>query len=180
VIDATKAARRVPVWDPVVRIGHWLLVASVAIAWLTRASSHEWHEAAGYVSLAVVALRIVWGWIGPATARFGGFLVSPSGALDYARDMLKGREARHLGHNPLGGWMIVALLLTVTLVGISGWLFTTDRYWGVEWVETLHSWLADLLLVLAGLHVAGVLYASLRHRENLAGAMLHGRKREHE
>ena len=71
-------------------------------------------------------------------------------------------------------------LLIVALVGITGWLYTTDRFWGVEWVETLHSRLTDLLLILAGLHVTGVVYASFRHRENLAGAMLHGRKREHD
>ena len=72
--------------------------------------------------------------------------------------------------------MVVALLVMVTLVGASGWLYTTDRYWGVEWVETLHDALANVLFALVGLHVAGVLYASVRHRENLIGAMFHGRK----
>jgi cytochrome b len=61
-------------------------------------------------------------------------------------------------------------------VGVSGWLYTTDRFWGVEWVEQLHRWLANALWTLVGLHVAGVLYASVRHRENLVAAMLHGRK----
>jgi cytochrome b len=91
--------------------------------------------------------------------------------------MLRRREPRHLGHNPLGGWMTVILLLTVALVGLSGWLYTTDRFWGVEWVERLHSTLADALLALAAVHVAGAIYASFRHRENLVAAMVHGRKR---
>lgn len=73
--------------------------------------------------------------------------------------------------------MIVALLFTVTLVGATGWLYTTDRFWGVTWVESLHAVLADALLALVGLHVAGVLYASFRHRENLVGSMVSGRKR---
>ena len=72
---------------------------------------------------------------------------------------------------------LVALLTTVMLVSASGWLAITDRYWGVEWVQDLHQWLADLLLALAALHVAGVVYSSLRHGENLVGAMLTGRKR---
>jgi cytochrome b len=178
VTEAAGAARRVLVWDPAVRVGHWLLVSSVAVAWLTRAGSHEWHEIAGYVALAIVALRVLWGWVGPARARFSDFVVRPAAGLAYARDMMKRREARHLGHNPLGGWMILALLLVVALLGFTGWLYTTDRYWGVEWVETLHSRLADLLWILVGLHVAGVLYASFHHRENLPAAMLHGRKRK--
>jgi cytochrome b len=164
------------VWDPVVRIGHWLLVSSVAGAWLTRGPG-DWHVRIGYVALAVVAVRLVWGWIGPARARFREFVSSPAVTLLYARQVLAGTERRHLGHNPLGGWMIVALLLDVALVGVTGWMFTTDRYWGVQWVERLHELLADALLVLVALHVSGVLYASWRHRENLVAAMIHGRKR---
>lgn len=165
------------VWDPVVRIGHWLLVSSVAAAWLTRGPG-DWHVRIGYVALAVVAVRFVWGWIGPTRARFRDFVRSSGTTLVYAREMLAGKERRYLGHNPLGAWMIVALLLDITLVGVTGWMFTTDRYWGVEWVERLHELLADALLVLIALHVSGVLYASWRHRENLVVAMIHGRKRE--
>lgn len=167
----------VKVWDALVRVGHWLLALSVILAWLTRHGWDRWHEWIGYVSLAVVAVRIAWGWSGPQHARFADFVRSPAATWQYARQMLSGREPRYLGHNPLGGWMIVVLLLNVALVGLSGWLYTTDRFWGVEWVETVHSTLADLLLILAAVHVAGALYASYRHRENLVAAMLHGKKR---
>ena len=73
--------------------------------------------------------------------------------------------------------MILALLGTVALVALSGWLYTTDRFWGVAWVEGVHRYATNVLLTLATFHVVGVLYASARHRENLIGAMLHGRKR---
>ncbi len=73
--------------------------------------------------------------------------------------------------------MIVLLLIVIALVGLSGWLYTTDRYWGVEWVGELHGALADALLVLIALHMGGVALASYRYRENLVAAMLHGRKR---
>jgi cytochrome b len=168
------SARTERVWDPLVRVGHWLLALSVLIAWLTRHSPGRWHEWIGYASLAIVAVRLLWGWRGSRYARFAEFLRSPRETLKYTHAMLCGREPRSIGHNPLGGWMIVALLVMVTLAGASGWLYTTDRYWGVEWVETLHDALANVLFALVGLHVAGVLYASVRHRENLIGAMFHG------
>jgi cytochrome b len=167
----------VRVWDPLVRVGHWLLVLSVIVAWLTRHGGGRWHEWIGYLSLTVVAVRFVWGWTGSQHARFADFVRSPRATWQYLCQMLRRREPRHLGHNPLGGWMTVILLLTVALVGLSGWLYTTDRFWGVEWVERLHSTLADALLALAAVHVAGAIYASFRHRENLVAAMVHGRKR---
>lgn len=168
---------REQVWDPVVRVGHWLLVGTVLAAWLTRHAPGKWHEWLGYGSLAIVAIRIVWGFVGPMRARFADFVRSPRATLRYAREMAAAREPRHLGHNPLGGWMVVALLTTVSLVGFTGWLYTTDRFWGVEWVEGLHDGLSNVLWALVFLHVGGVLLASYRHRENLAGAMIHGRKR---
>ncbi len=167
----------IPVWDPFVRLAHWLLASSILAAWLTRAGWGRWHEWIGYVSVAVVAARIAWGIWGPGNARFAAFVRAPAITWRYTREVLRAREPRHIGHNPLGGWMIVALLFTVTLVGATGWLYTTDRFWGVTWVESLHAVLADALLALVGLHVAGVLYASFRHRENLVGSMVSGRKR---
>jgi cytochrome b len=175
--ERSAAASTIPIWDPLVRIGHWLLALSTLCAWLTRHSPGPWHEWLGYASLAIVGVRVAWGWLGARHARFAEFVRGPRTTLAYARALLGGREPRTLGHNPLGGWMIVTLLVTVTLVGASGWLYTTDRFWGVEWVETLHRWLTNVLWVFVGLHLAGVLYTSLRHRENLVSAMLHGRKR---
>ena len=168
----------VRVWGPFIRVGHWLLVALLVAAWLTRSGARTWHEWTGYVALAVVAVRVVWGFAGAGYIRFANFVRSPAATWAYARAFASAREPRYIGHNPLGAYMIVMLLATTAATGVTGWLYTTDRYWGVEWVETLHSTLADLLVVLAGLHVFGVVIASLRHRENLVAAMIHGRKRE--
>ena len=167
----------VRVWGPFIRLGHWLLVALTIVAWVTRSGARAWHEWTGYAVLAVVAVRLVWGFAGSGHARFGSFLRTPAVTWAYARAVAGGREPRHLGHNPLGGYMVVVLLAVTAATCATGWLYTTDRYWGVEWVETAHSALADLLVILAALHVVGVIVASLRHRENLVAAMLHGRKR---
>lgn len=167
----------VAVWDPLIRLGHWCLVASVVVAWLTRHGGAAVHEIAGYCALAIVAVRIVWGFVGPRYARFTQFMHNPVHTLQYARLVVATREPRHIGHNPLGAWMIVALLVMVFLVGTSGWLYTTDAFWGVEWVEIVHATLSDAMLALITLHVLGVILASRRHHENLAAAMIHGRKR---
>jgi cytochrome b len=168
---------RIKVWDPLVRIGHWTLAASVLAAWLTKEANRDLHEAAGYVALFVIAVRLVWGFVGPRYARFAQFVRAPAETLRYGREVLRRVEPRHIGHNPLGGWMVVVLLLGVALAALSGVLYTTDAYWGIEWVEHLHDALATAVLALAALHVAGVIAASLRHREDLVGAMVHGRKR---
>jgi cytochrome b len=170
----------VRVWDPLLRIAHWTLVASILAAWITTElkldAAKRAHEWTGYAALAVIALRIAWGWIGPRYARFGQFVRSPAWTLSYVRAAFASSEPRYLGHNPLGGWMVVALLAASAGAGLSGWLSVTDRFWGVEWVQELHEALADALFALAGLHLAGVVFTSLRHRENLVLAMFTGRK----
>ena len=129
-----------------------------------------------YIALALVCLRVWRGFVGPHNERFGSFLAGPRGTLDYAGRIVAGREPRFLGHNPLGGWMTVTLIVTILAVCITGWLFTTDRYWGYEWVIVLHATLSNLLIALVAVHVAGVVFTSVRQGENLAGSMLHGRK----
>ena len=177
-MGAAPSRPMIPVWDAAVRILHWTLVLSVAAAWLTRHSPGRWHEWLGYGALAVVVARAFWGFVWSRHARFTDFIRSPSITAAYARDVLSAREARFIGHNPLGGWMVIALLAMVVLVGATGWLYTTDRFWGVEWVEDLHETLSNILFATVALHILGVVFTSVRHRENLPAAMLHGRKPE--
>lgn len=165
------------VWDPFVRIFHWALVGSVFAAWWTRHGFGRTHEWIGYLPLVLVATRLVWGFVGPRHARFSQFIRSPSQTTDYARSVGAGNAPRYLGHNPLGGWMTVALLVMVILVSGSGWLYTTDRFWGLEWVEDLHDGLTNVLIGLVFVHLLGVAWSSIKHRENLLTAMIHGRKR---
>ena len=174
--DATPS-RLVSVWDLAVRVLHWSLVLTVAAAWLTRHSPGRWHEWLGYATLAIVMARVTWGFRGSRYARFADFVRPLSVTAAYGRDVVAGREARFIGHNPLGGWMVLALLTMVALVGFTGWLYTTDRFWGIAWVEDLHKALSDVLFAFVALHILGVLFTSRRHREDLVAAMLHGRKR---
>jgi cytochrome b len=167
----------VHVWDPVVRLFHWGLVLCFGLAWLTSHRSDGLHHVAGYAALTLLAVRLVWGVVGPRYARFAHFVREPGQVRAYLADVAKGREARHLGHNPAGGAMVVALLLGIAATAVTGWMETTGTWFGVRWVEVLHSFLAHGLLVLVAVHVAGVALASYRHRENLVAAMVTGRKR---
>lgn len=173
----SQAARTVPVWDRFVRVFHWGLVACVALAWY---SGDDWpltHLVAGYIALALIALRIGWGFWGSSTARFAHFVKRPAAIFRYLGDIAAGREARYVGHNPAGGAMIVALLATLGGVCVTGWLLTTDAFWGTVTMEIIHEQLTNLALLLIAVHVAGVAIASIRHRENLVRSMLTGRKR---
>ncbi len=168
------------VWDPLVRLLHWSLVAAVAVTWFTGETSPRLHAAAGYFGMVVVTVRFAWGWIGPRPALFASFVRSPPIVWRYARDVALKSESRHVGHNPLGGWMAMALMLCVGVVGLTGWLYMLDMFWGFAWLSALHRLLAWLLLALIGLHVAGVAFTSWRHRENLIGSMFTGCKRRAE
>jgi len=171
------ATGSVPVWDRFVRIAHWSLVLTVAAAWVTQEGAGRVHEWLGYAVLAIAAARILWGVAGSRYARFGQFVRGPAHTLHYAGSVAARTERRYVGHNPLGGYSIVLLLALILLVCGTGWLYTTDTYWGVEWVEELHEGLSNALLALVALHVTGVVYSSARHRENLVASMVHGRKR---
>jgi cytochrome b len=167
------------VWDPLVRLLHWGLVGAIVIAWTSTLHigvPGAWHETAGYVAMACVTLRLVWGVIGPRHARFASFLKGPVRTWVYAKQVCQGLAPRHIGHNPLGAWMVIALLFDVASLTVVGWLQTTDRYWGSEALEVVHTTLAWSLLPLVGLHVAGVLLTSVHQRENLVHSMFHGRK----
>jgi len=206
--DESQMKARTPgkirVWDPLVRVFHWTLVAAFAVAWLSAEELDTVHELAGYVVAALVAFRLVWGLIGSRYARFVQFVTGPRATLAYLGDMTRGRERRYLGHNPAGAAMIVALLVMLSATAFTGWLleeqgrvamlpampqivapaFEDEDEYG-EYGEggeggaigELHEVFANLTLLLVVLHVAGVALASVRHRENLARAMMTGEKR---
>jgi cytochrome b len=110
----------VKVWDPLVRLFHWSLVAAFAIAWLAGDEESRLHELAGYAVIGLVLVRIVWGFVGTRYARFSDFVYRPAAVMGYAREMLGGKPRHYLGHNPLGGVMILALLASLLATGVTG------------------------------------------------------------
>ena len=167
----------VRVWDPLVRVFHWSLVALFVVAYLTGDEIQRVHNAAGYTIAGLLAARVLWGFVGPRHARFSDFVRSPRDVRAYLRDMLSFRARRYIGHNPAGGIMVLALIGMLGATSLTGYLMTTDAYWGSEALEDVHGALANLTLAMVLVHVLGVLVASFEHRENLVKAMLTGRKR---
>ena len=167
---------RVRVWDVVVRVFHWSTVTLFFAAYLVE-RPRDLHEGLGLTLMAILAIRVAWGFVGTRHARFADFVPGPRRLAGYLGDLARGREGRTLGHNPAGGAMIVALMLTLAGIGLSGWMMGLDAFWGEDWVEELHEGLVNVALGLIALHLGGVALASLRHGENLVKAMVTGVKR---
>lgn len=179
--EQAAGATLIKVWDRLVRSLHWLLAAAMVTAWTSGHWQPSWfdevHHGAGYVVAAVVLVRLAWGVVGGRYARLRQFVRGPRPTLAYARQLRAGAEPRYIGHNPLGGWMVLALLLVSAALSLTGYLYTTEWLWGYEWLENLHAALAWVVMVLVIGHLTGVVFTCWRHRENLVAAMISGRKR---
>ncbi len=184
----------IPVWDRFVRFFHWGLVAVILTAGITGfildASWITFHVWSGAIAAGLLVLRIIWGFTGGTYARFSSFVTSPKRILAYFNALRSGQEKRHIGHNPLGGAMVLALIATIFAVVISGSIVLGGAlktgpfaalvpYFFGDQLTEVHEFLAILLLVLIAAHIGGVIFESRRHRENLAHAMIHGKKTRH-
>ncbi|MCP4896571.1 MAG: cytochrome b [bacterium] len=183
--------RMVRVWDPLVRLLHWSLAASFATAFLTEDDLLALHVWAGYGVLGLIFVRLLWGFVGPRHARWSDFVKEPGEVITYLKDAVRFRAARYLGHNPAGGAMAVALIVSLTATCLTGLavygaqelsgpmaplLSGLSENWAHA-LEDIHEFLANLTLLLVFLHLAGVALASLQHHENLVRAMITGIKR---
>jgi len=180
----------VRVWDLPTRLFHWTLVVLIVLLYASGEYDlldMRWHFWAGYATLALIAFRVLWGLVGSQTSRFGEFLRGPIAVFAYIRGLRSGAQAA-VGHNPLGGWSVLALLLCVLLQAVSG-LFASDDIdnegplvahvsgYTVKWMTRVHNWNQNLLLVLIGVHIGAVLVYLLVKHDNLIGPMFSGRRR---
>ncbi len=169
--------RTIRVWDPIVRLFHWTVVAAVLLNLFILKPGRPYHRYAGYVVIGAVLIRLIWGFVGSHHARFSSFFPTPTRLVPYLKAAVRGREPRHVGHNPAAAVMMLALMGLLLATGITGWMMTLDAFWGEDWLEELHGGLANSIMVLALVHVAAAIVESLRHRENLVWSMVTGRKR---
>lgn len=170
---AANVLEREVVWDPFVRIFHWVLGVAVLVAFLTEDDLLGLHTWAGYTVIGLIAARILWGVVGPRHARFSDFVRGPRATLAYLGDIRRGHPARYLGHNPAGAAMAVALMGGLIATALTG-VVTLDN----EGMKDVHEVIAYGTLCLVALHLLGVALASRQHDENLVRAMIDGRKRK--
>jgi cytochrome b len=171
-----------PLWDLPVRLFHWLLVVLVIGSWVTHELGEmELHKWCGYSVLTLVGFRILWGFVGSPQARFSDFVCGPWSVWHY----LRSGTTDFRGHNPAGGWSVLALLGVLLAQGLTG-LFATDEILfdgpyrpavdshTADWLTAIHKQNFNLLLALIGLHIAAVLYYRFRKGRDLIRPMLHG------
>jgi cytochrome b len=188
--DSGDRQSDVRVWDLPTRIFHWLLALTLIGSWITHELGlkwMEWHITLGYTALFLVLFRVLWGLAGPRHARFSSFVAGPRRVWRYTRAWWAGQPPRFAGHNPLGGWAVLAMLALVLVQGVSG-LFNSDEilYSGpwhyaapsalTDRMAALHEQNFNFLAGLVLLHVVAVASYWFRWRTNLVKAMWTGRK----
>ncbi|MEE4453309.1 cytochrome b/b6 domain-containing protein [Novosphingobium resinovorum] len=183
----TRSTTRV--WDPTVRLFHWLLVALIAFSWWSGEQHDlERHRLSGYAILALIVFRVYWGFFGPRTARFSGFVRGPGAVVAYLKG-IGSRRAHHAdGHNPLGGWSVIAMLLAVGAMVTAG-LFSSDidmlydgplaTYLDFDQSSAASDWhsaIFNVILALVALHVVAVVFYLVWKRQNLVRPMVTGKR----
>jgi len=217
-------------WDPLVKLTHWGIALAVLANGLFTEDGSDWHIWVGTGMAALLAVRLLWGLVGPREARFSAFPPNPFRALSHIRDILAGRKVQHRSHNPLGALMAYSLWGVLAVVAATGFAMSGlpglqpvqgaagsevsitrplaqtaaeadedeedhaedegrsslaaagpearadgEGQGSAEWIEEVHEVAANLLFVLAALHIAGVLFETRRMGRAVLGRMTGGR-----
>lgn len=180
----------IKVWDPLVRFFHWGLVFAFIIAQVTEEDFMNLHSWAGYFILALLTIRVIWGFVGTRYARFSDFIYSRQTIIQFLKDTFSLKAKRYIGHNPAGGVMVILLMISLLITGITGllvygaaeeagplasWFVGGSEFWG-DVFEEVHEFFANFSLLLVFIHVSGVIIEGFIHKENLVSAMISGRK----
>ena len=182
-----KQSIEVKVWDIFIRVFHWALVVFFIIAYTTEGEWITIHSYAGYTIFLLLIFRVIWGLIGTTHARFSNFISSPKSAIAYLKDEISGDAKQYLGHNPAGGLMVMALLVTLVITVVTGTAIlategngplatTFVSSWSGALLEEVHEIFTTLVLLLVVTHVGGVIFSSLLQETNLVRAMVTGKK----
>ena len=188
--NTEKKMYSIQVWDIPTRIFHWILVGLVIFSFITGKiglTAMRYHEWSGFAILVLVVFRLVWGFIGGQQSRFSDFIKGPAAVIRYALSLLRKDSKRHVGHNPLGGWSILAMLISL-LIQVGTGLFANDDIFTEgplyalvskqtsDWLTGVHLLNQKVLLVLVLIHIAAVIFYLIAKRENLIIPMITGNK----
>ena len=175
-----KHKRQQLVYDLPTRLFHWVFAGLFLISFVIAKTVEDetplfaFHSLAGLILSFVVLLRIVWGFLGSQHARFTGFALKPFDLIKYMKGILTGSQERWAGHNPASSWAAVAMMLLALGLGVTGYLMSTGP--DKDMFEDVHELMANAFVVIAILHVTGVVVHTLRLGEWIGLSMLDGKK----
>jgi len=168
----------VQLWDPVVRVLHWVLVLAFILNYFVVEAGDDVHQWLGYLAASAIAVRVVWGFRNTGAARWSAFWPTPARLAAHVRQLLRGGYPAHLGHSPIGALVMILLLSLMAALAVTGFMMEEiDYFWGEEWLEDVHETFANSVAALVSLHVSAAIFESIRLRENLPWSMVTGRRR---
>lgn len=168
----------IKVWDLFVRFFHWSVVMLFMLNFWLIEDDGAWslHQLFGYALGILLILRIIWGFMGPHTARFASFFPTPKRISQHLNALKQRTIDPREGHNPMGGAMVILLLFLLAVISLSGWMQTWDRFWGEDWLEEVHEIAANFTMILVGIHVAAVVIMTKVTGIPLLRTMLTGKR----
>lgn len=172
-------AHTVKLWDPLIRLFHWSIAAIVVANYFFNEEGEDWHQWLGYIAVAWLTVRFFWGFFGAGAARWSDFFPTRARLTEHVGALVRGEHYHRMGHSPLGGLVMILMMLCILLLGITGFMMQEiDYFWGEDWVENAHEWIANSLIALVAIHLFAAMFESYRLKENLPLSMITGKRRK--
>lgn len=166
-------------WDPLIRLFHWSIAGIFIANYFFNEAGESWHQWLGYIAITWLVVRFFWGFFGAGAARWSDFFPTPARLKKHISALVKGEHYHRMGHSPLGGLVMILMMLCILSLGITGFMMEeVDYFWGEDWVQNLHDWIASTLLALVLVHIVAALFESYRLKENLPLSMITGNRRK--
>lgn len=166
-------------WDPLIRLFHWSLAGIFFANYFFNEEGDDWHQWLGYTAVAWLLVRFGWGFWSTGAARWSDFFPTPSRLASHLRALVRGEKYHRMGHSPLGGLVMILMMVGILALGITGYMMQeVDYFWGEDWLEELHGWIASTVLALVIIHICAALLESYRLKENLPLSMVTGKRRK--
>lgn len=169
--------RSVKLWDPLVRLFHWSIAGIFIANYFFNEAGDSWHQWLGYIAVLWLVVRFFWGFYGSGAARWADFFPTRARLKSHIEALITGKNYHRMGHSPLGGLVMIFMMLCILCLGVTGFMMAEiDYFWGEDWIENVHSWIANALLTLVIIHIVAALFESYRLKENLALSMITGQR----
>lgn len=160
-------------WDLPTRLIHWGIALAVGLNLFILEEGEDFHQWIGYTAVGLVFFRIIWGFLGSEASRFSNFPLKLSQIRSFLENKLRDDG---MGHNPIASWVYFAIWTCILALGLTGWMMNWDRFWGEDWLQNTHEWIATVLMVAIGLHLLGLLFDRVLHQRNTWLGMITGKK----